>query len=542
MMIESLKHEMTRAEIAAERPSRLANVQSPGRILAIGAGLGVLADILLFGKPLGIGLLLFVLLALAALWWVNRGEGGPAMPANLWLVAPLLFFAGMVFLRANAFLTTMNTMAVVCLLAYLVFFWGKGRVDGLGLLDMVLLPLRVGGHSITLAAPLVAANVDLEVAKRHGRRNFFPIMRGLMLATPVLFIFTLLLASADAIFAHTVENAFNLSLVGRLVDWAGHGLLMLLAGWLCSGGLAYMVLRQYGRDDQSRIEAVLQQLPRFFSLGYIETMTLLVVVNMLFGIFVAIQFTYLFGGVAYVHVENFSYAEYARRGFFELLAVAILSMGMVLGLNWLTRRESKRQIRLFNLLSTLLVGFVLVMLASAFRRMELYEAVFGYTELRLLVYVFMIWLGMLLVWFLYTLWWRPDRFAIGVMIAALGFLMSLNLLNPDAFIARQNLARYVTTGKLDAIYLTGLSDDAVPQLVHALQLTQGDTELQLMPACADPFARTYRSEGCYAAPYEIVRAELDGRYQFMHANNEWRQWQSLHRARWLAFTQLPALD
>jgi len=306
---------------------------------------------------------------------------------------------------------------------------------------------------------------------------------------------------------------------------------------LVTGGLAYGVMRRHGRDDQSQLEAALQQLPQHFSLGYIETTTLLITVNLLFLLFVTIQFAYLFGGVAYLQVENFSYADYARRGFFELLAVAILSLGLILGLNWLARRESKRQIKLFNWLSTFLVGFVLVMLASAFQRMKLYETEFGYTELRLLVYVFIVWLAVLLVWFIYTLWRRPDRFAIGVFLAALGFLITLNLLNPDAFIARQNLNRYVATGNLDAIYLTSLSDDAVPQIVRALHLTDGDTERQMMPSCADPFARVYEDD-CYAAPYEIVLAEVNGRYQSMTDHHEWRQWQSFHLAHWQAFMWL----
>jgi hypothetical protein len=295
--------------------------------------------------------------------------------------------------------------------------------------------------------------------------------------------------------------------------------------------------RRYGRDDQSQFEATLQHVPRYFSLGYVETTTLLITVNLLFLVFVGIQFTYLFGGVAYMQLENFSYAEYARRGFFELLAVAILSVGMILGLNWLTRRESKRQIKLFNGLGTLLIGLVLVMLASAFRRMELYEAQFGYTELRLLVYVFIFWLGMVLLWFVYTLWRRPERFALGVLLAALGFLVTLNLLNPDAFIARQNLARYAATGGLDAVYLASLSDDALPQLMQAFYLTQGDTAKQLMPSCADPFSRVARVD-CYAAPYEIIKAELDGRLQTMTENNEWQQWQSFHLARWQAYGRL----
>lgn len=535
--MNSLQAEFETTSMAAERPSsRLAQFQSPGQILALGLALGVLADLLVFGKPLGIGFLILVLLLVGVLWRVNRLEGKTAVRQNLWLLVPLLFFASMIFLRANTFLTTMNTLAVLCLLVYLVFFWNDGRAHNLGLIDMALLPLRVGGHSFILAPSVTSESVDLETAKRHGRRNFLPILRGLLLAAPVLLIFTLLLAAADTIFKQTVQNTLSLDIFMHLFDWTGHAIFMVTAAWLVTGGLAYSVWR-HGRDDQSQFEATLQRLPTVFSLGYIEMMTLLITINALFFVFVLIQFRYLFGGAEYLQIEAFSYAEYARQGFFELLAVSVLSITMILGLNWLTRRESKRQIRWFNLLSSLLLSFVLVMLVSAFWRMRLYESTFGYTQLRLNVFVFIIWLAVLLVWFLITLWGQ-HHFAIGALVAAMGFLVTLNLLNPDAFIARQNLVHYITTGNLDAAYLTTLSDDALPQLLQALSLTQEDTETQLIPACDFYQFSRIRMDDCYATPYEIVQTEVDGRYQSMNENSHWRQWPSFHLARWKAFTRL----
>ena len=153
------------------------------------------------------------------------------------------------------------------------------------------------------------------------------------------------------------------------------------------------------------------------------------------------------------------------------------------------------------------------------------------------MYVFIGWLVPLLLWFVITLWRRPDRFAIGVLVAALGFLITLNLLNPDAFIARQNLARYVAMGDLDAVYLSSLSDDAMPYLIAALHLTDGDSEEQMMPSCYDAFSRVSQMD-CYAVPHEIVQEALHGRVQFMSENGDWRQWQSFHLARWWAFGQL----
>ncbi|MCP4362869.1 MAG: DUF4173 domain-containing protein, partial [Chloroflexi bacterium] len=399
-------------------------------------------------------------------------------------------------------------------------------------------PLRVGGHSAILPPLLLGESVDMDVARQYGRRGFFPVIRGILIAAPVLFIFTILLAAADTIFAHTLETAFSLDIFSYLGNWFWRGSLILLAAWFISGGLALAAQRRHGHDDQGWLDSAIHHIPHKISLGMIETTTILALVNALFAVFVVIQFAYLFGGRANINLEGFTYADYARRGFFELLTVAILSVGLILGLNWLTRRESKRQIRFFNILGSVLILFVLILLLSAFRRMMLYEAAFGYTELRLIVYVFMGWLGLLLLWFLATLWQRPDQFAIGVLLVAIGFLMTLNLLNPDQFIARQNLQRYTQTADLDAVYLTTLSDDAVPQLIQTIQLTEADTTEYLTARCARFYWESDVGDNCYATAPEILRDELDGRYQSRQEDNSWRTWTSFNLARWQAFTQL----
>jgi uncharacterized protein DUF4153 len=111
------------------------------------------------------------------------------------------------------------------------------------------------------------------------------------------------------------------------------------------------------------------------------------------------------------------------------------------------------------------VGLVLVLLASAVQRMALYESAYGYTHLRVYTHVFMLALAGVLVWRVVTLWWRPERFAMGAFVGALLGLVALNVLNPDAFIARDTLTRSSEGESWDASYLMrSLSEDAAPEL------------------------------------------------------------------------------
>jgi len=339
------------------------------------------------------------------------------------------------------------------------------------------------------------------------------VIRGLLLALPVLIIFTLLLASADLVFADYLEDLFDFDILPDVLEWLWRGIIVLGSAWFLAGGLAYALSRSQASDEQGAVEKALGSLAQVTKLGFIEAATVLTSVDLLFLVFVWIQFAYLFGGRANITVEGYTYAEYARRGFFELVAVSVLTLGLILGLCWLARRETSRQTQVFNGLSSLMVGLVLVILASAFQRLRLYEAAYGYTQLRLYSHVFMVWLAVAFVWFLVTLWRWPDRFAIGAFLAALGFLITLNAINPDAFIARQNLARYEASGKLDAYYLARLSEDAVPVLVLAVDRVTGDER-------------------------EVLSEHLRYRLESMEESARWRSWPSFHLARQRAYDLL----
>ena len=114
-----------------------------------------------------------------------------------------------------------------------------------------------------------------------------------------------------------------------------------------------------------------------------------------------------------MHFE--AYRDYARRGFFELLVVTVLCLGMILGLRWLTARRTPRQVYALNALGSLTVVLALVMLASALQRLMVWESVQYYisSPTRLYVRTFIIWLAMTYGWLLLTLWLRHDRFAVG---------------------------------------------------------------------------------------------------------------------------------
>ena len=112
-----------------------------------------------------------------------------------------------------------------------------------------------------------------------------------------------------------------------------------------------------------------------------------------------------------------------------------------------------------------LILLIFVVMASALQRMRLYQREYGLTELRVYTTGFMLWLAVVLVWAAFTvLRGRRDLFAVGALVSGFAAILAINVVNPDALIARTNLDR----PNLDLPYLTRLSDDATPELVKAL--------------------------------------------------------------------------
>ena len=184
------------------------------------------------------------------------------------------------------------------------------------------------------------------------------------------------------------------------------------------------------------------------------------------ALFVGVQFVVLFGSDDYVlRTTGLTYAEYARSGFWQLLAVTALALGVLaLGSRWAPARTPAERVAKRGLLAALAL-LTLVVVASAINRMWLYQQAYGFTVLRLLVLTCELWLGAgFLLALVAVLRLRPGGLSRPMVAVGMLALLGLAVLDAERFIAAHNVARWSETGKLDTSYLGHLSADAVPAL------------------------------------------------------------------------------
>lgn len=445
----------------------------PNRLWLAAFVLGWFSDLLFWKQAPGISFAIYVALILAAGYFLLRQED--VLPArNTWyVVGTIAFFAVFTFIRnepLTVFLAYSGTLFLMMLLS--VTYQG-GQWPFYGIADYITRYL----HLVTSAmAGAVVYWSDVQQARRAQQSGegspepkkpsqFWPVLRGLAIALPVVAVFASLLSSADMVFAQRLSELMKLIKLDNLPEYIFRLMCISLVAYILVGIFVHVA-----RHTQSEKLLGLDKplIPPF--LGFTEATVVLGAVALLFGAFVFIQFQYFFGGRTNIGFEGFTYSEYARRGFGELVTVAFFSLLMLLGLGTVVQRENERQHHVFSGLSIFIVALVGIMLVSAYQRLVMYELAYGFTRLRTYTHVFMIWLGLLLAaTAVLDLLRRWRSFALAALIASLGFAASLMLMNVDGFIVSQNIQRYNEDGDLDVGYLASLSTDAIPTLVSYYQ-------------------------------------------------------------------------
>ena len=421
----------------------------PAAIAAL--AFGVATDLLLRG-PVGIGLLVLSLAASAAVIALCR----PRLHAVAFFVAATILMAFSA-IRSSQILVALDLAAALALFAAGAAFAKEGSPAATGFRGYIVRSLSVGR---ALPAGVVVPVAPFARAASSGNR-VRRLPRLALIVAPVVTIFLVLLGSADAVFAHYLRTSLNAVPATR-------GLPTQLA-LIALGAIALATLLVRSASHIPITEGAAS--PRSgFALTRGEWMLLLGAVDAVFAAFVLVQLTYFFGGTTLVlHQEGLTFAEYARNGFAQLVVAAILTGALIATVWSFGRRENRRDGRTFSWLAGLLVVLTLVVLASAFRRLMLYEGAFGWTWPRLLGHATVVFLAGALTCALAWIARRRGRWlATAVLVTALVTLLGLNVLDPDRFIAQRNIARYDAIGVLDTSELLQLSPDATPTIVHAL--------------------------------------------------------------------------
>lgn len=299
------------------------------------------------------------------------------------------------------------------------------------------------------------------------------LVRGLLIAVPIMVVLGVNLASADAVFASLFEVDLQLD------RWVGHLVVLALAAWLAAGWFV-----QAGRPPVSHP-------PRALSIGAVEATVVMVGLTALYAVFAATQLLVARRGPEYVvATTGLTYADYARSGFFQLLWVAGATALVLLVLRAVVVPSGTGAARCISIAGTVAAALTLVVVHAAIGRLDLYESAFGLTLLRYASSAVAWWLGGVFVvigaWFALGRRSARDWLPTALGLLTLATVVGLNVANPEATVMRHNLTRAAEGAEFDADYALRLSDDAVPVLVDGLgALPPEQVDLLSSELCTD---------------------------------------------------------
>ena len=282
---------------------------------------------------------------------------------------------------------------------------------------------------------------DAQKQEKNSKKSYFPaILVGIAIAIPLLVFMTMLLASADIIFQKVLS-----SLAQTLNIWTITKIffLMTVVFFASYGTFAALCKKNIKEEPGERT--------LFDPIIAVVITSLLCVLYVFFSV---IQILYLFIGNMELPA-GYTYAGYAREGFFQLLAVCVINLLIVLTCLYLFR-ESK----VLKAILSVICACTFIMIFSSALRMIMYINSYALTFLRL----FVLW-SLAVIFFLMAgitvsiFWKRFPLFFYGTVTVTICYIV-LSFSHPDYLIARYDLRH---DGDRD--YMSQLSADATPAIL-----------------------------------------------------------------------------
>lgn len=280
------------------------------------------------------------------------------------------------------------------------------------------------------------------------------VLLGLVIAVPILAIVIPMLVSADAAFEGIIDLLPEFDFLETFAT--------VIFG-TCAACVLYsraVALRHAPKAEPTA--------PKAHTISHLTVNTVLIAVCVVYGVYLLSQLAYFVGGFSGILPKEFTMAQYARRGFFEMAGLCAIDLGLIaLFVGIVHKKDGKAP--LSTRLLCLFIGIVtLFMVASASAKMFMYIGSYGLTRLRVLTEVIMIFLAISTA--VVCLWLFVPKMPYMKVILLVGLIMGTAVLwaDVDTIVASYNVSAY-QQGLLDHVdvnYLSTLNDSAVPYIAQ----------------------------------------------------------------------------
>ncbi|MFE8694756.1 DUF4153 domain-containing protein [Cytobacillus sp. FJAT-53684] len=417
---------------------------------------GILAEEAFFREQIGVSYFVFIAVFYTIFFWRFRSYSFSHQRVGYLVLISIWLLAAGYYLNDTELFYALNLLVIPSLVIFHLALITSPKKMGWNNLLFILYTILRLGQGIRYVGNFISYIAN----KLKGSSNpkhfdvWKKVLIGVVISIPFLFVVLNLLISADAQFEKLLNN------IPHLFSLRAENIIRVFIILLYTFGFfGFMQVLLEKNIQIVQKEGSLKS----FQMDGIITLTVLLLLDLVYILFVVVQFRYFFSGTL---DDGFTYAEYARRGFFELLFVTLINLSVTMGVIQMTNSVQGVMNKTIRLALTVLVLSSGVLLISAYMRMSMYEDAYGFTITRVLVHSFMIFLMIIFAYTLVKIWLDKLSLFHFYFISSLIYYVGMNIVNFDQVVVDRNIVRYEATGKIDIHYLNSLSSTGVLGLIE----------------------------------------------------------------------------
>lgn len=420
------------------------------KILVGALFLGLWQSILFWNQGIGISALLFAIPVMYIT--INLLKGKIQNKGALLISIPIILLSSTYLLFNNAELYLFNLVIIPVLYIIMIIF-ATSNFQAKSMIYKIILMIIQPINYISDVVKSIVNEISPKGRENQEEQNEGKeknnVIKAVFFTMIITFIVLVLLASADSEFAKIFRNIDLLN----VSDTIARIITIIIAFFYFAGFFMNMLDKENGLKD---FEEENKEEKESYTIRMMLT-----VLNIIYLIFSYTQIKVLFTE------QNIKYSEFARNGFFQLLAVSLINIIMILKANNKNLKESKKQVRYKKIMCIVMVIFTLIIIISAFARMTLYQQNYGYTRLRILVDFTLITEIILLIPTLIYIIKGKINLSKSYFVIIVTMYCIVNFANIDGIIAKNNISKYKETGYIDLSYLINIDNtDIIEQLLE----------------------------------------------------------------------------
>lgn len=406
--------------------------------------IGILVSFLIVEYKLRLNVFIFYAILLAVTGYIMHRDNNLAIKPFILFSAAFLSMASAYF--RYTFFGYIGMGVVLLPVVYVLLTVYSSKQDYASDIKTVLFR---GICSIGFIHMIVVAIASLKRKDDRKKKLFLHILIGVGITAVLLTIILPLMLSADEMFKVKLSDMFGESNFGTFI------LKTILAAFIAMLFFGFLYLITAHRLKQKQ-KAQPVELPSVTTV----IITIILALAVVFTFFAVVQFSYLFGGITSDLPDDFSYAQYAREGYFQLVVLSILNFAIILSCIFFSKKGSSAARRAIKIILAYFNLLNIYLLISAAYKMRLYQNEFGMTTSRLLVYILLLFEAILIIGLMVKIFIQNMNYVKLAVFFSVGFWAIVSFVNVEALALKYNINNLYPQGKLDFEYIEYSSSDA----------------------------------------------------------------------------------